>query len=141
MSYDVIVIGAGLGGLTAGAKLSIEGKKVLVVEQHSIPGGCATTFKRNDFKIEVGLHMIDGLDDDDPKQKIFKELGVFDHINFIRVPEFYRFVKQETEIAIPDNYKEALKVLTERYPAEKSGIHKFFRIILALRKEAFKLPI
>jgi len=140
MSYDIIVIGAGLGGLTAGAKLSVEGKKVLVIEQHSIPGGCATTFRRNDFKIEVGLHMIDGLDDDDPKQKIFKELGVFDHINFIRVPEFYRFVKQETEITIPDNYKEAINVLTERYPAEKSGINKFFKIILALRKEALKLP-
>jgi len=140
MSYDAIVIGAGLGGLTTGAKLSIKGKKVLVIEQHNIPGGCATTFRRNDFKIEVGLHMIDGLDDDDPKQKIFKELGVFDHINFIRVPEFYKFVKQEIEITIPDNYKEAINVLTERYPAEKSGIHKFFRIMLALRKEVNKLP-
>ena len=45
MKYDVIVIGAGLGGLTAGAKLSGEGKKVLVLEQHDRPGGCATTFK------------------------------------------------------------------------------------------------
>ncbi len=140
MSYDAIIIGSGLGGLTAGAKLSIEGKKVLVIEQHNIPGGCATTFKRNDLKIEVGLHMIDGLDEDDPKQKILKELGVFDHISFIRVPEFYRFVKHGVEITIPDNYQEAINVLTERYPAEKSGILKFFKIILALRKQAFILP-
>jgi phytoene dehydrogenase-like protein len=46
MKYDVIIIGAGLGGLTAGAKLAREGKKVIVIEQHSQPGGCATTFKR-----------------------------------------------------------------------------------------------
>ena len=41
MKYDVIVIGAGLGGLTAGAKLAREGMKVLVLEQHSAPGGSA----------------------------------------------------------------------------------------------------
>jgi all-trans-retinol 13,14-reductase len=60
MKYDIIVIGAGLGGLTAGAKLSREGKKVLLLEQHSKPGGCATTFQRGDFTMEVGLHEMDG---------------------------------------------------------------------------------
>jgi phytoene dehydrogenase-like protein len=55
MKYDIIIVGAGLGGLTAGAKLTREGKKVLVIEQHSKPGGCATTFRRGDFTMEVGL--------------------------------------------------------------------------------------
>jgi len=140
MRYDVIIIGAGLGGLTAGAKLSKEGKKVLLIEQHSIPGGCATTFKRKDLKIEVGLHMIDGLDDGDPKLKIFKELGVLDNLEFKRVPEFYRFFKPGVDMSIPDNYEQAIEVLTERFPAEKKGILKFFKLILALRKEIFRLP-
>ena len=62
MDYDVIVVGGGLGGLTAGAKLAKEGRKVLLIEQHDRPGGCATTFKRRDFIMEVGLHEMDGLD-------------------------------------------------------------------------------
>lgn len=140
MSYDVIIIGAGLGGLTAGAKLSKEGKKVLLIEQHNIPGGCATTFKHKDLKIEVGLHMIDGLDECDPKLKIFKELGVFDNLEFKRVPEFYRFVKPGVDMTIPDNYEQAIKILVERFPAEKKGINKFFKVILALRKEVFRVP-
>ena len=140
MIYDVIIIGAGLGGLTAGAKLSKEGKKVLLIEQHNIPGGCATTFKRNDFKIEVGLHMIDGLDDGDPKLKMFKELSVLDNLEFKRIPEFYRFVKPGVDMSIPDSYEQAIEVLTERYPAEKKGILKFFKVILALRKEIFRVP-
>ena len=57
MQYDVIIIGAGLGGLTAGAKLAKEGKKVLLVEQHNIPGGCATTFKRKDFLFDLSYFL------------------------------------------------------------------------------------
>ncbi len=140
MQYDIIIIGAGLGGLTAGAKLSGEGKKVLLIEQHNIPGGCATTFKRNDFNIEVGLHMIDGLDNDDPKRKILEELKVFDNLEFVRVPEFYQVVKPGCDITIPDDYKQAIETLIERFPAEQKGILKFFKIILALRKEVFKVP-
>ena len=140
MSYDVIIIGAGLGGLTAGAKLSKEGKKVLLIEQHNIPGGCATTFKRKDLKIEVGLHMIDGLDEGDPKLKLFEELGILDNLEFKRIPEFYRFVKPGVDLTIPDSYEQAIEVLTERFPAEKIGILKFFKVILALRKEVFKVP-
>ena len=89
MTYDIIIIGAGLGGLTAGAKLAKEGKKVLLIEQHNRPGGCATTFKRKDFVFEVGLHEMDGLVNADMKIKIFRELGVFDKVEFLRVPEFY----------------------------------------------------
>ena len=140
MSYDVIIIGAGLGGLTAGAKLAKEGKEVLLIEQHNVPGGCATTFKHKDLKIEVGLHVIDGLDDGDPKLKIFEELGVLDNMEFKRVPEFYRFIKPGVDMTIPDNYEQAIRVLTERFPAEKKGIIKFFKVISALRKEVFKVP-
>jgi phytoene dehydrogenase-like protein len=46
MQYDAIIIGSGLAGLAAGAKLSKEGKRVLLIEQHNIVGGCATQFKR-----------------------------------------------------------------------------------------------
>ncbi|MBW6481061.1 MAG: FAD-dependent oxidoreductase, partial [Bacteroidales bacterium] len=46
MNHDIIIIGAGLGGLTAGANLAKQGKKVLLIEQHDRPGGCATTFTR-----------------------------------------------------------------------------------------------
>ena len=82
MEFDIVVIGGGLGGLTAGAKLAKEGRKVLLLEQHDRPGGCATTFKRKGFTIEVGLHEMDGMDGRDMKTRIFRDLGVFDHCTF-----------------------------------------------------------
>jgi len=56
----VVIIGAGLGGLTAGALLAKEEYKVTILEQHSVVGGCATTFKRKGgYTCEVGLHEMD----------------------------------------------------------------------------------
>ena len=135
MNYDIIIIGAGLGGLTAGAKLSKEGKKVLLIEQHYQPGGCATTFKRKDFNFEVGLHEMDGLNKRDMKTKIFRELGVFDSIEFLKVPEFYHFINERCEITIPHEPEEAIKILIEKFPNEENGIKAYFEQILNAKKK------
>ena len=55
-SYDAIVVGAGLGGLTAAARLAKEGKSVLLLEQHNMTGGYATSFVRGRYEFEASLH-------------------------------------------------------------------------------------
>jgi all-trans-retinol 13,14-reductase len=140
MKYDVIIIGGGLGGLTAGSKLAKEGKKVMLVKQHNIPGGCATTFKRRGYAMDVGLHETDGLDETDTKTKIFNDLKVFDNVEFLRVPEFYRFVNGRVDIAVSDDYRKAEKEFIEKFPAEESGIRKFMRVITGIKKEVNKMP-
>ncbi len=140
MNYDAIIIGAGLGGLTAGAKLVKEGKKVLLIEQHTIPGGCATTFKRKDFTIEVGLHELDGFGDNDLKSQIFNEFDVFNHVEFIRLPEFYRTVWKNKEFVFPENLEEAKKQLIKEFPEEESGILKYFGFVTGLGTEISLLP-
>ncbi len=124
--YDVIIIGAGLGGLSAGAKLSKEGKKVLLVEQHYIPGGCATTFKRKDFTFEVGLHEMVGFNTTNIKTKIFNDLDIKNNVEFVDIPEFYRFVNDRYDIVIPHNPKDAISILSEKFPEDVKGINDFF---------------
>lgn len=140
-NYDVIIIGGGLGGLTSGAKLAKEGKKVLLIEQHYIPGGCATTFKRKDYIMEVGLHELDGFDKNDLKSKIFQDLKVFDNVEFLRLPEFYRFTNKRLDIIIPDNRQEAIDLLIKHFPKEKRGIKKFFKVIYKIQQEINRLPL
>ncbi len=140
MNYDVIIIGAGLGGLTAGAKLAKDGKKVLLIEQHYVPGGCATTFKRKDFTIEVGLHELDGFSKTGYKTRIFKEFKIFDNVDFIRLPEFYNTVWKEQNFVMPDNLKDAKSKLIKEFPKEEQGILKFFGFITGVSSEIGMLP-
>ncbi|MFO7668121.1 MAG: NAD(P)/FAD-dependent oxidoreductase [Bacteroidales bacterium] len=126
MTYDFIIIGGGLGGLTAGAKLAKEGKKVLLLEQHDRPGGCATTFKRKEFTMEVGLHEMEGLYPRDTKMKMFEDLGILERVNFLALPEFYRFINGRCDIVIPHQVEEAKLVLKKAFPEEEEGIDTYF---------------
>ncbi len=69
-----MVIGAGVGGLTAGALLAHRGHRVLVLDQALVPGGCASTFKRQGFTFDVGATQVAGLQPGGIHQRIFAEL-------------------------------------------------------------------
>ncbi|NQU51848.1 MAG: FAD-dependent oxidoreductase [Bacteroidetes bacterium] len=129
MTYDAIIIGAGLGGLIAGAKLAKGGKKVLLIEQHSVPGGCATSFKRGDFIMEVGLHEMDGLHKKDLKTRIFRDLGVFDKVDFLKLPDFYRLKKGQLDIVVSHVPEEAKETLLKHFPDEEKAIDAYFNQI------------
>ncbi|MDB9483723.1 NAD(P)-binding protein, partial [Dolichospermum circinale CS-537/05] len=72
----VIVIGAGIGGITAGALLSNKGYNVLVLDQAIVPGGCASTFKRQGFTFDVGATQVAGLEPGGIHHRIFSELNI-----------------------------------------------------------------
>ena len=134
MNYDVIIIGAGLGGLTAGAKLAKEGKSVLLLEQHDRPGGCATTFKRREFTMEVGLHEMDGLHPRDIKRRIFDDIELGDRVKFLPVPEFYRFINEGYDLVVPHDPEEAKALLKKAFPGEEKGIDDYFYHVLNVRR-------
>ncbi|MGK7932338.1 MAG: C-3',4' desaturase CrtD [Microcystaceae cyanobacterium] len=81
MTKEVIVIGAGIGGLTAAALLAKRGYEVTVYDQAIVPGGCASTFKRRGFTFDVGATQVAGLERGGIHHRIFQELE-------IELPEF-----------------------------------------------------
>ena len=71
-----VVVGAGIGGLTAAALLAHRGYKVKVYDQAIVPGGCASTFKRKGFTFDVGATQVAGLEPGGIHRQIFEELDI-----------------------------------------------------------------
>jgi phytoene dehydrogenase-like protein len=126
--YDVIIIGGGMGGLSAGAHLAANGLKVLVLEQHHKVGGCTTSFKRGDFTFEVALHVMAGgvKEKNGGVYQLMEACGVADKVKVYELPDMYRSIYPDVDFTVPaeswDAYTTALK---DRWPDESAGIDKF----------------
>ncbi len=133
----ITIIGAGLGGLTAGALLSKEGYAVTILEQHYAVGGSATTFKRKGgFTCEVGLHETNAVT---VAKKIFEALNVYNNVEFVRPDEFFKVTGNSIDFTMPDDIEKAIATLCEKYPAEEKGIKEYFRLIKNISVEYDKL--
>jgi all-trans-retinol 13,14-reductase len=141
MKYDAIVIGGGLGGLSAGAILARHGNRILLLEQHYIPGGCATTFKRREFVMEVGLHAMDGhLIHQESQRSILRFLGIHRKVEFLPLPEFFRLRNSRMDFVFPQGRERAFEALSRAFPNEKEGIRRVFRILFGVQDELLKIP-
>ena len=92
-SYDVIIVGAGNGGLVAACTLSQMGFRTLLLEKHNLPGGCAASFVRGRFEFEASLHNLPyvgpGAENGDIGM-LFKRFGV--ERKFYPIPESLHFI-------------------------------------------------
>ncbi|RJS74766.1 NAD(P)/FAD-dependent oxidoreductase [Candidatus Bathyarchaeota archaeon] len=121
--YDVIIVGAGIGGLTCGALLSKRGYKVLVLEQHYQIGGYCSSFSRRGFIFNTGVENISGLWDKGPITYLLRELGLKSEDLFVKNTIRYIFKGKAIEA---QNLEEFMKRLSEMFPDEKERIYEFF---------------
>jgi phytoene dehydrogenase-like protein len=129
--FDMIVIGSGLGGLTAGSLAAKRGKKILVLEKHSVVGGYAQNFRRGEFIFDVSLHAIGGIRSSG-FSGILKELEIEKKIDFLPQKNLFRTILPNIDITLPSGNSEAIqKILIEHFPKERFGIRAFF---VALRQ-------
>ena len=93
--YDAVVCGAGNSGISAAVQLALNGKKVLLIEQHNMPGGSASSFRRGRFEIEPSLHeLCDVGPESDPGdvRKLFDSYGL--KIEWNECPDCFRVISK-----------------------------------------------
>ena len=124
--YDVVVVGSGIGGLTTAAMLANRGIRVLVIEQHYIPGGCCTCIRRNDITFDVGAAVFMGCGEVGftPHHFVMNELE--EEIDLIRHEAMYRLHAYGGKVAFWRDLDRFLDELIAMFPNEEKGIRALY---------------
>lgn len=124
-NFPVVIIGSGLGGLVGAAYLAKFGFNVILFEQHSIPGGYATSFDREDFTFDVSLHAT--VAEHAMPRMILSDLELWDKLEVAYTPELRRIVTDTFDVTLPAKNPDGVKkTLSDTFPNEKKGIHHFY---------------
>ena len=144
-SYDVLVIGAGIGGLVAGGLLAKAGQRVLVVEREARAGGCARSMECHGLAFDSALHMIGGCEQTEDIasglfDRILQTLGSRQQCEFLPVNPFYRAVYPELVFDAPAGRRAFIDAHAALFPEESDGIHGFFELCTQIRQEVREYP-
>ncbi len=132
--YDVVVVGAGVGGLTAGALLARAGKSVLVIERHDRVGGYAHSFKRRRYRFDSSVHLVGGCGDRDGDhgalvQRVLAGAGVAGRCEFVEVDPFYEAVYAGDRVEVPARPDAFLETHAALYPRERDRLASFLGLV------------
>lgn len=135
--YDVVIVGAGNGGLSAGVYLAKAGKKVLVLEKHNLPGGCATSFRRGRFEFEATLHEMCQMGKGKYKGDVRKLLDYYGlDVDWVAIHEAFRSINTDSktgfDVTMPVGVREFLDEMEKAVP----GCRESMETVLELGRMA-----
>ncbi|MHA4847622.1 phytoene desaturase family protein [Flavitalea antarctica] len=139
--YDVIIIGAGIGGLIAANLLVMEGYKVCVLEKNKQIGGALQVYVRNRVIFDTGVHYLGGLDPGQNLHRIFSYLGIIDKLRLKRMPDVFDTIligDDEKEYKMAQGYDRFIELLSADFPGEENAIRTYCD---KLREICSKFPL
>lgn len=140
-SYDVVVIGGGIGGLSAAALLAKAGKSVLLVERHDRPGGYAHGFRRKHYQFDSGVHLVSGCGSRHYRNggvihRLCRALGIVPEDLFIPVTPYARAGYPGLELSLHSGAEAFIASLAEAFPGERAGLAALVRLCLCVAEES-----
>ncbi len=134
--YDIVVIGAGLGGLITSTILSREGYSVCVLEKGVQIGGAIQSFSRDNVTFDVGAHYVGGLEQGQNLNQILRFLNVKDKLKLKKLDvdayDKITFLDQNKEYPHSQGFENFKENLLEFFPAEKKAVDKYIETVINL---------
>src|SRR5580698_6133853 len=126
--WDTIVIGSGSGGLTCAVALARAGQRVLVLEQHYLPGGWCQSFSLDGYRFSPGVHYLGALGPGGALRRLYEGLELSDDLEFCEMsPDgFDHFLIEGERFDVPKGFARYFARLVERFPHEREGLRRYF---------------
>lgn len=127
IDVDTVVIGSGAGGLTTALCLAQAGQRVLVLEQHYVPGGWCHSFKLDKYRFNPGVHYMGELGPGGRMRECYEGLGVAKDLRFLELnPDGYEHLQIAGErFDFPKGRQALTERLKSRFPHEAAGIDTY----------------
>jgi prolycopene isomerase len=138
---DVVIVGGGLGGLSAARHLQEHGYDVVVVEHHTKPGGYAHYFRASGYRFEVALHALDGLGPGGWAKPMFETLGISETIDFNQLEPFYTVSFPDFDLEVSTDVGEYIEVVAGVFPEEREGLIALFDAIKRIGHDVGRFTI
>jgi phytoene desaturase len=140
MDYDVIIIGAGLGGLVCGTILAEKGFHVVIFEKKAAVGGCCTSFVRRGFTFDLSVQSIGGCRAGGRVWRLLDTLGLRDRIELIPLDRAREYHFPDRTIVQYAELNAHIEYLSSLFPREQSGIKKIYQVYRSLAAEIDHFP-
>jgi prolycopene isomerase len=123
---DVVVIGAGLGGLTCALELARQGLKICVLEQQRGAGGYAHAFRREGYHFDVSLQNIGSLEPGKSLHAVLDSLGVFEKLRPVRCETLLHADYPGMSVTLPNRQRELIDELERLFPGSRKAVLDLF---------------
>ncbi|MEW6601229.1 MAG: NAD(P)/FAD-dependent oxidoreductase, partial [Nitrospirota bacterium] len=128
-AYDVVVVGAGIGGLVCACYLAKKGMKVLILEQHHAAGGYCTSFKRRGYTFDATTHYLGSFRENGPLNIVYNELNLATNVRINKFDPSNVIILPEYRICIRDRLEDTIAEFQRCFREESEHIEEFFNYI------------
>ncbi|MDF2685196.1 MAG: amine oxidase [Clostridia bacterium] len=122
---NIIIVGAGIAGLTAGIYALQSGFDVTIYESHTIPGGASTSWRRKGYLFEGGMHWLTGSSPKTSLNKLWREVGALDDsVNIYNRDPFFTFEYKGQKAHLYRDIDKLRQHFTEISPEDEKEINR-----------------
>ncbi len=137
---DVIIIGAGMAGLTCGCLLANKGLNVLMIERNQKVGGCCTSFEKDGFSFDLSVQSLGECQEGGRVWRILKQLNLSDQIHFIPLEPAREYHFPDRKVSQSSRLETHIENLSSLFPEERKGIEGAYAVFKKIFEEFSNIP-